>query len=141
MLSHAAIYCIRGLIYIASRQDRTFIPISEVSKFLNISFHFLTKIFQKLTKNDILISNRGPKGGVSFKRSPDTIFVIELVNIIDGPEIFDKCVLGLPGCGSDAPCPMHDHWSIVKKHMQDQFKNTTIAELAAKVSDRNERIR
>lgn len=138
MLSNAAIYGIRGLIYMASQSDRQYIPISEISEKLEISFHFLTKILQKLTKNKILVSNRGPKGGISFSKSPQKIYVFTIVEIIDGAEIFDKCVLGLPGCGSLEPCPMHDNWSIVKDQIKQQFKDTTIAELAAKLSDRNE---
>ncbi len=50
MLSNAAIYGIRGLIYLASKKERKYIPISEISEKLDISFHFLTKIFQKFTK-------------------------------------------------------------------------------------------
>lgn len=138
MLSNAAIYGIRGLIYIASQKDRTYIPISEISKKLHISFHFLTKIFQKLTKQNILISNRGPHGGISFNKSPKSVQVLNIVDIIDGSEIFDKCVLGLPGCGVLEPCPMHENWSRVRDQIKVQFEQTNIEELANKLSDRNE---
>ncbi len=138
MLSNAAIYGIRGLVYVASKKDKKYVPISEISETLNISFHFLTKIFQKFTKRKILISNRGPHGGVSFNRPPKSVYVFEIVDIIDGAEIFDKCILGLPGCGELEPCPMHDNWDLVKKQIKAQFENTNIAELAEKLSDRNE---
>ena len=137
MLSNAAIYALRGLIYIASQKNRESIPISEISKKLDISFHFLTKIFQKLTKKNILKSNRGPQGGISFNLSPNKIFIFEVVDIIDGAEIFDRCVLGLPGCGEQEPCPMHDNWATVKKEIKTQFENTSIYDLATKLSDRN----
>jgi len=138
MLSNAAIYGIRGLVYIASQKDRSYIPISEISEKLDISFHFLTKIFQKLTKQDILISNRGPHGGISFNKPPVSVHVLDIVDIIDGAEIFDKCVLGLPGCGVLEPCPMHENWSLVRDQIKDQFEQTTIEELANKLSSRNE---
>ncbi|KAA3615721.1 MAG: Rrf2 family transcriptional regulator [Calditrichaeota bacterium] len=137
MLSNAAIYAIRGLIYIASQNDRSTIPISEISEKLNISFHFLTKIFQKFTSKNILSSNRGPKGGISFSRSPEKIYIFEVVDIVDGGGIFDKCVLGLPGCGELEPCPMHDNWARVKDDIKQQFEETTIHDLATKLSARN----
>ncbi len=138
MLSNAAIYGIRGLIYLASQKERKYIPISEISEKLDISFHFLTKIFQKFTKENILISNRGPQGGISFNRPPKSLYIFEVVEIIDGAEIFDKCVIGLPGCGELDPCPMHDNWRLVKDQIKDQFEETNIEELANKLSSRNE---
>ena len=140
MLSSATVYGIRAVIYIASKKDRNFIPISEISEKLNISFHFLTKILQKLTQKNILVSNRGPQGGIAFNRSPEKIFIIELVDAIESADLFERCVLGLPGCGVEIPCPMHDQWVIVRKQIKDQFDKTTIAELAKKVSERNERL-
>jgi Rrf2 family iron-sulfur cluster assembly transcriptional regulator len=138
MLSNAAVYGIRGLIYVAAQKDRKYIPISEISEKLDISFHFLTKIFQKFTKKNILVSNRGPNGGISFNRPPNSVYVFEIVDIIDGAEIFDKCVLGLPGCGVLEPCPMHENWSRVKDQIKSQFEQTTIYDLANKLSSRNE---
>ena len=52
MLSNASEYGIRALIYLAAHQEKSTIPISEISERLNISFHFLTKILQVLTKYD-----------------------------------------------------------------------------------------
>ncbi len=138
MLSNAAIYGVRGLIYLSSQTERKFIPISEISKKLNISFHFLTKIFQKFTKKNILMSSRGPQGGISFNKPASRVTVYEIVEIIDGHDVFDKCVLGLPGCGALEPCPMHENWSRVKDEIKTQFEETTIKELADKLSRRNE---
>ncbi|MCB0282092.1 MAG: Rrf2 family transcriptional regulator [Calditrichae bacterium] len=140
MLSNATVYGIRAVIYIAAKKDRKYVPISEISEKLKISFHFLTKILQKLTQRNILISNRGPQGGIAFNRPPDKIYIAELVDAIEGADLFDRCVLGLPGCGVETPCPMHDQWTIVKVQIKSQFEKTTVSELAKKVSERNERL-
>jgi Rrf2 family protein len=140
MLSNASEYGIRALIYLAAHKDRNTIPISEISDSLGISFHFLTKILQKLTRKKYLFSTRGPNGGISFVKKPSEITLIELINIIDNDSVFDQCVLGLPGCGTDAPCPMHDSWTLVKDKLKARFEKTTLLELAEKVKNRNERI-
>ncbi len=52
MLSNTTIYAIRALIYIAdnTHDESGYIPINKLAKDINLSFHFLTKILQKLTK-------------------------------------------------------------------------------------------
>lgn len=140
MLSHASEYGIRALIYLASQNKRNRIPISEISQKLNISFHFLTKILQKLTQKGYLASTRGPHGGISFIKRPEKITILEIVFIIDNENVFDRCVLGLPGCGEEEPCPMHDSWALVKEKLKSRFKKTSLSELAEKVNKRNERL-
>ena len=45
-------------------EDPRFVSIRRMADELDISFHFLTKILQSLTSEGLLISHRGPKGGV-----------------------------------------------------------------------------
>lgn len=126
--------------YLASKKDRTgFVSIGEISERLDISFHFLTKTFQTLTQQGILESYRGPNGGIALNKPAEEIFLIDIVKILEGEDFFDKCLLGLPGCGEFAPCPVHDFWKVAKRAMKHEFEITSLAEMGAKVSD--ERLR
>jgi len=128
--------------YIVAKKDvQGYVNIGEISKELDISFHFLTKIFQSLTQNNILESYRGPNGGVALVKPPDQIFLIDIVKILDGADFFDKCLLGLPGCGNFDPCPVHDFWAVTKAALKDEFETTSLAELGAKVSEDRLRLR
>lgn len=130
MLSNATEYCIRALVYIVSKRNSEPTPISDISKNLDISFHFLTKELQKLTQAGLLVSSRGPKGGLSLNRPANEITVYEIIKIIDGLDLFNECILGLSGCGTDKPCPMHDKWAVIKDKIGAEFKNNTIEDLA-----------
>lgn len=128
--------------YIVAKKETTrYVNIGEISKELDISFHFLTKIFQSLTQNNILESYRGPNGGVALVKPPDQIFLIDIVKILDGADFFDKCLLGLPGCGNFDPCPVHDFWAVTKAALKVEFETTSLAELGAKVSEDRLRLR
>lgn len=141
VLSRACTYGLRALIYMALRKNNSsYISIREVSKDLDISFHFLTKIFQPLTENGILQSYRGPSGGIAFAKAPEDIFVIDIVTVIEGEDFFDSCLFGLPGCGEAVPCPVHDFWKEAKSRMKKEFESTSLSDLAAKVSDERLRI-
>jgi Rrf2 family transcriptional regulator, iron-sulfur cluster assembly transcription factor len=140
VLSKASVYGLRALVYLASEKDRTgYLSIGEISEKLDISFHFLTKTFQTLTQHGILESYRGPNGGIALKKPADQIFLSDIVHILEGEDFFDKCLLGLPGCGTAAPCPMHDFWKEAKGAVKREFEVTSLAELGAKVTD--ERLR
>lgn len=140
-LSNACVYGLRALIYMALKEDSSqFVSIREITEKLDISFHFLTKTFQTLTEKGILKSYRGPRGGVAFNKNPEQIFLIDIVEIIDGNDFFDTCLLGLPGCGKETPCPLHDYWAKAKNDMRREFETTSLANLAEKVHSKRLRI-
>lgn len=133
ILSNACDYGIRAALYVATQTNRPFVPIREISQNLSISFHFLTKILQTLNQHGIMTSFRGPKGGVALARKPEQIFLIDIVQAIDGSDLFKKCLLGLNECGDDHPCPLHDQWAAIRGEIQKLFEQTSLKEISEKI--------
>ncbi|MBL7809957.1 MAG: Rrf2 family transcriptional regulator [Saprospiraceae bacterium] len=130
VISKSGEYGLRALLHMASNQENEgFFNIREMSEELDISFHFLTKILQVLTQKGILQSYRGPNGGVGFLKSPEEITLSELVRALEGDDFFDKCLLGLPGCGERQPCPMHAYWMGIRNNLKSEFETTSLADL------------
>lgn len=129
MLSKSCEYGLRATLYLANLNRDGYVSIGAISEELDISFPFLTKIFQKLNDADLLDSRRGPKGGVALTQSPTEIALYDIVVAIDGDELFEECVLGLPGCGDAEPCPLHEQWADQRDRIEATFRNTTLAEL------------
>lgn len=141
LLSKSCVYGIRASILMAIKIDSDFISIKDIAKELNLSAHFLTKILQQLTSSGIVISHRGPKGGVKFSRPIKEIKLIEIVAAIDGLSLFEECALGLQGCGTETPCPLHDKWSKHKVVLRHLFENENLEKLAFNVQDAGLRLR
>lgn len=133
--SKTCIYGIRAALYVASLGKQEYVPIRAISEQLNISFHFLTKILQILTQQNLMISYRGPNGGVSLAKPADQIKLIEIIEAIDGSNLFTECILGLPGCGTQSPCPIHAQWALTRQGMQNMFENTSLAELGRQINE------
>lgn len=130
ILSKPSVYAIRSLLYLVAREkENAFVSIRELATELDISFHFLTKILQKLSERGIVQSSRGATGGIILKRPSASIRMAEIVSIIEGPQFFDKCILGLPGCGNKKPCPMHEFWKETKSSIKQMLENTTLKEM------------
>lgn len=129
MLSKSCEYGLRAALYLASLDQEGYVATGTISEELDISFPFLTKIFQQLNDADLLTSQRGPKGGVALTKDSSEVTLYEIVVAIDGDEFFRECVLGLPNCGEAEPCPLHDEWIEERDRVERLFRNASLAEL------------
>ena len=129
MLSNSCEYGLRATLYLASLDEEGYVPIGTISEELDISFPFLTKIFQKLNDAGLLTSQRGPRGGVALTKPADEMTLYEVVVAFDGDELFHECVLGLPECGETQPCPLHEEWVEERRRVETLFRNAPLAEL------------
>lgn len=137
LLSQTCIYGLRASALLASKSRTEYTTIRELSDEMGISFHFLTKVLQRLTKSELLESSKGPNGGVKLAKPAESITFMDIVISIDSDSIIHECALGLPGCGVLKPCPLHEEWSGLKANLLHMMRNTTLHQMA---SDRGKSI-
>lgn len=123
-------YALRGVLYVAlvSEENRR-VQVDEIANKLAVPKHFLAKIMNRVVKEGILDSTKGPYGGFSVNGETLPSPLIRLLRITDGMEQFDTCVLKLRKCNKTNPCPLH---FLMEKNRDDLLKNfsrTTIADL------------
>ncbi len=137
ILSKPGEYGIRIALHLALRErdgESGFQPVRELSRECGIPFHFLGKICYRLTTNGLLVSNKGPRGGVALARPAEEIVAIDVVRAVDGLAGFTRCVLGLDLCDDASPCPMHHRWQAIKHEILEMFKQKSLAEMAAELA-------
>ncbi len=140
LLSKSCVYGLRAALYLSANPSREYTSIRTLSDQLDISFHFLTKILQQLTAQDLLESMKGPKGGVRLVDTGHNISLLDIVVAIDGTELLTECVLGLPGCGREKPCPLHEMWKDTRDEITEMLETTSLKEMAKKGKKMNLRI-
>ena len=128
LFSRKCEYALQGIIYLAKNQDQGNISAEQIARDLSISKDFISKTLQSLVKEGIIRSNRGKAGGFSLARTPESMSLLDIVLIIDGNTVFESCVLGLPACGSESPCPVHDQWGPLREASRQMLANTTVAQ-------------
>ena len=129
LLSRACEYALQALLYIAAAPNGKYILAREIAEHHDLSYHFLGKILQGLVKNGLLTSQKGPGGGFMLAKSASEITLLEVIHAIEGPNVLEGCVLGLPRCGEPNPCPVHYHWAQVKEQIYNMFASQTVAQL------------
>ena len=140
ILSKTCDYAMRAIFYIAAQNHDKFVPIREMADKLDISFHFLTKILQILNQKNIVVSFKGPNGGVSLARPAESILLTEIVEAIDGVNVFCECVLGLDECGDENPCPLHFQWGPIRDQIKNVFDDTSLQAISEKIKTEEFRI-
>jgi len=140
LLSKSCVYGLRATLFLAAKQNGNYLSIRKLSDKLDISFHFLTKILQQLTTANLMESMKGPKGGVRLSKPGKEITLLDIIIAIDGTDLLTECVLGLPGCGKEKPCPMHEMWKSTRTEITDMLENTDLTEMAEKGKKMNLRI-
>lgn len=95
---------------------------------------------QSLTEQNLLISERGAKGGVKLASEPSNINVLSIVGAIDGLDVFKECVLGLPNCGFDKPCALHEHMVSIRDNLRKTLHDMTLQDVAEKLKSSDLRI-
>ena len=140
MLSSACRYGILASIHLARENTDGFTPVRQIATNLEVSPPFLSKIMQELVSAGLMDSLRGPTGGVKLARASKKIKLFDIVMAIDGRKTLEACVLGLPGCGKNAPCPMHDDWAVVRDSFRRMLNETSLADLANSTDDHGFRL-
>jgi len=140
LLSKSCVYGLRASLYLASKKNQEFHSLKEISEELEISFHFLTKILQQLTAKGYVESYKGPNGGVRLSSDGRAATLYDLVLAIDGPGLFTECALGLPGCGLQEPCPLHDKWVGARGKIEDMLQRMTLSEIAEEGKEKHFRL-
>lgn len=129
-LSYSCIYGLRASVLLAGRQEDGFVTVREISNELDISFHFLTKVLQRLTNSDILESYKGPNGGVKLAKDASNITIREIIDCLEENFTIPECALGLPIFQNHEACPFHEDWRELKGKIEKAVDTLTLHELA-----------
>jgi Rrf2 family transcriptional regulator, cysteine metabolism repressor len=78
-------YAVAALAELGRAGDGAPVPISELARRRDIPVQFLEQLFATLRRAGVLRSFRGVNGGYLFARSPDTVTILEIVELLDGP--------------------------------------------------------
>ena len=90
-LSRRADYALRAVRHCSGLPKGSHDSINSIAENEAVPREFLAKILKDLTRNGILISYRGTKGGYALARPPQKITFLNVIEAVDGPLHFDVC--------------------------------------------------
>lgn len=97
-LSEASNLAIHSLAYLAGKPGEGPISAAEIATILDVSATHLSKVLQRLSRHGLVRSTRGVGGGFALDKPPESVSLLDIVELVDGPLIADGCLLGKPIC-------------------------------------------
>lgn len=92
-ISKAAMLGIHAMACMATHAPREPVTASALAERLGVSEAHLGKVLQRLAKQNLLYSRKGPIGGFTLARPPQQIRLLEILEAIDGPSHEGQCVI------------------------------------------------
>lgn len=134
MFSKTTKYGLRAVIYLAlnATKDEK-VDVHSVATALEVPQPFLAKILQTLSRADIVSSSKGPGGGFYLDSINKDKNLTDVLICLEGRNLFDDCILGLPDCGDANPCMLHHQVKAYKSGLDKELKQSTIGELIESV--------
>lgn len=123
---------LQAVLFLSIKKEKVIFNAEEVSKELKVPKEFVSKVLQILTNSGIVGSKKGKNGGFYLAKSASQIKLIDIVEAIDGLELFKSCVLGFPGCSIEKPCPVHDKWGKLRDEAYKMLSDETLEQLKEK---------
>lgn len=123
-------YAIRLIFYLNElSEDAPLVRIKDIASDLDVPYYQLAKVANTLISNEILKSITGPKGGIGFCEHARELTLSHILGIFGDQGILDSCILGLPNCSDEHPCPIHHVWGKTRNEIRDIFAERSLADL------------
>ena len=122
-------YGLRAMTYLARLDTGQRVRTKDLSEAIDVPAPFLSKIMRKLTAVGILDAKKGHHGGFLLAKPPQEIRFIDIMRAVDFEPSEDHCLFGLKHCDGNNPCPLHDEWGALKRHIEEWARTHTLADV------------
>ncbi|MGM7683324.1 Rrf2 family transcriptional regulator [Cytobacillus sp. Hm23] len=131
-------YALHSLVYLCSTSKVGPIGIKDLAKLQGLSETYLSKIFTKLVKSDIITSSTGVKGGYILTQRPENISFWDVVRAIEGEKplfqckrivdkhLFNEAKIEGGCCSEEIPCRINITMLEAENYMRDYLKSKSL---------------
>jgi len=132
-LSTKSTYGLRAMVNVALGQEKGAVSIKEISTKEGISSVYLEQLLNKLRREALVKSVRGPSGGYILSKSPGEITVKDIVLILEGNISPVDCASGRESwkmkCGRNKNCVAKIVWAKLARSISDCLDSITLEDL------------
>ena len=115
--------CIALMDLVARQSSSEPIRIGQIAERYGLSERFLVQILLQLKEAGIVESTRGASGGYRFKKKPENVSLLQVMDIMDPPPK-DKRV-----SDSNVSSVLHKVWQTAEQPCRTHLDNVTFADL------------
>ena len=128
-LSTRGQYGTRALLELALHPEEGPVLLKDIARRQQIPLPYLEHLITPLIAGGIILSTRGPRGGVSLAKPSDEIKLSEVIQLLEGSIAPVECVNSPEICNRSELCVTRDIWGELKRAMNGVLESTTLQDL------------
>ena len=122
-------YAVNALYSMSEDKNRIF-TVTELVKKLGIPRAFLRRILQVLSKRGFVRSFKGSCGGFKLSKSPEKIFLSDIMEIFQGRFKINECLLNRKTCPNIKACRLKKKIDLIERYIYSELKSVTLDSLS-----------
>ncbi|MGB7189236.1 MAG: SUF system Fe-S cluster assembly regulator [Acidobacteriaceae bacterium] len=130
-LNKLADYALVVMEYITSHPERYPHTARSVAEATHLPAPTVVKILKKLADSELVISQRGAKGGYTAARTSSMISVAEVVEAMDGPMGLTECATAPGRCELEGRCRIEANVRVIGRVLRQTLRNISLSDLTA----------
>lgn len=135
LVSQTSEYALRAMAWLASAPTDEPVRSRDLAAGSGIPLHYLSKILRRLVLAELLVSQKGKRGGFVLARPVNEIRFLDILAAVDAYPTQGRCAFGWGECDELNPCTMHDTWTELNGKILSWAANNTLANVQPKVPD------
>ena len=122
-------YGIVLLTHLANHPERSF-NAPELAAEAHLPLPMVSKILKLLTRDGLLVSHRGVKGGYGLARDAAEISMAAVIAALEGPIAITECIDTSGDCSHEQLCPVRSNWHRINQALRGALEEITLEEMA-----------
>lgn len=129
MISQSVEYALRAVVTIAQYNGQP-CTVQQIAAIARIPAPYLSKLMRGLVRVELVRSQRGVHGGFVLAKPPSELTLWDVVDAVEPFQRIRSCPLGIQS-HSLTLCPLHRRLDAAMASVEEQFRNTTVADILA----------
>lgn len=100
--------------------------VGDIAKATGIPRPYLAKLVHILGKSGALETIRGRRGGIRLTKPASEWTLHQLIELFEGADVFERCLLGLTTCDDKEACPSHEFWKSMRETISHRLREITL---------------
>ena len=93
---------------------------------LGIPHQYLRQLLTNLSKSGFIEGTRGREGGFKLSKNIGDIYLADIIDSIEGLDVFNICIMGFRECPFEKQCAMHETWIEIRGKIIDMLRKTSL---------------
>jgi Rrf2 family cysteine metabolism transcriptional repressor len=122
-------YGVRILLDLALHDSATPRQIRDIALSQQLSEKYISRLIIDLRRANIICSIRGVKGGYRIAQDPNSVTLLKIIEVMEGPLSIVNCLRSTKKCRRSRACPSHDIWHKLNQEIRDNMGKITLQDI------------